>query len=386
MNIPATHTPRRRRSVRDWLVDFGLFVLAVMFGLMVTAEREPTVPDTIPAWAFDLDQIVGALACVAVWLRRRWPVGLAVVLVALSALSELVSGAMLVALLSVAVHRRPRVTAVVFAGSLVSAFVYTVVRPEPDMPWLMVFLFGSSIQAAMVGWGLFIHHRRQLVLSLRDRAQRAEAEAELRARQAQRDARDAIAREIHDVLGHRLSLLSVHAGALEYRLDADREAVARAAAVIRENSHQALQDLREVIGVLRAPTSELPQPTMDDIPRLIEESTQAGMLVEARTDVPAAIPEQLGRTIYRIVQEGLTNARKHAPGASVNIAIAREADEAVTIEVVNGPGASVPIAVTGTGQGLIGLAERAALAGGRIESGPAPDQGWRLNAWIPWPP
>ena len=99
----------------------------------------------------------------------------------------------------------------------------------------------------------------------------AVAEAELRAEQAQRSARDDIAREIHDVLGHRLSLLSLHAGALEYRPGAPPEDVARAAAVIRENAHQALQDLREVVGVLRAPVGQAPQPTSADLPRLLAE-------------------------------------------------------------------------------------------------------------------
>src|ERR1043165_5135466 len=106
--------------------------------------------------------------------------------------------------------------------------------------------------AAAVGWGLFVHHRRELFESLKDRAARAESEARMRADQAQRDTRDAIAREIHDVLGHRLSLLSVHAGALEFRPDAPPEEIAKAAGVIRETAHAALTDLRSVIGVLRA--------------------------------------------------------------------------------------------------------------------------------------
>jgi signal transduction histidine kinase len=108
------------------------------------------------------------------------------------------------------------------------------------VPPLLLFLFGVVIQGAAVGWGLFIHYRRRLVESLRDRAARAETEAELRAERAQQRARDEIAREMHDVLGHRLSLLSVHAGALEFRPDADPAEIARAAKVIRENAHQAL--------------------------------------------------------------------------------------------------------------------------------------------------
>ena len=119
---------------------------------------------------------------------------------------------------------------------------------------------------------------------------------------------------MHDVLGHRLSLLSVHAGALEFRPDAPAEEVARATKVIRENAHQALQDLREVIGVLRAPVGELPQPTLADVHQLVAESGRVGMRVSLHDETGGPVPDLAGRTAYRVVQEALTNARKHAPG------------------------------------------------------------------------
>jgi signal transduction histidine kinase len=194
---------------------------------------------------------------------------------------------------------------------------------------------GVVVQGAAVGWGLFIHYRRQLVLSLRDRAVRAEAEAQLRAAQAQQRARDEIAREMHDVLGHRLSLLSVHAGALEFRPDASPEEIAGAATVIRENAHLALQDLREVIGALRAPVGELPQPTLADIAPLVAESGRAGMRVGLGEETSGAVPELVGRTAYRVVQEGLTNARKHAPGAAVAVRLAGAPGQGLTVEVAN---------------------------------------------------
>jgi signal transduction histidine kinase len=324
-----------------------------------------------------------------------------------------------------------------------------------------------AIQGAAVGWGLFLHYRRQLVESLRDRAARAETEAQLRAEQAQQRARDEIAREMHDVLGHRLSLLSVHAGALEFRPDADPTEVARAAKVIRENAHQALQDLREVIGVLRAPVGELPQPTLADVQQLVAESGRAGMRVSLREEVDGPVPDLVGRTTYRIVQEALTNARKHAPGAEVEVQVAGAPGQGLTVEVCNTPtpvggapsrpgsaptpvggapsrrgsaptpvggaasrrgsaptpvagaagrrgSAPTPVAGApdwegsrpgergrgvvhspapavvaggdpGPGQGLAGLAERVALADGRLEHGPTAAGGWRLAAWLPWP-
>ncbi|MFF0306306.1 sensor histidine kinase [Streptosporangium sp. NPDC004379] len=412
-----------RRSPRDWAVDLLLFLLAVLFGLVMAGLRLEVRPRP-ETWLFNLDQVTGALGCAALWLRRRRPVELAVVLVILSSFSETVGGAMLAALFTVAVHRPPRTSSAVFALSLVGALGFVVLRPEPEDPPLLVFLLGVSFQGAAVGWGLFVHHRRRLAASLRDRAARAETEAALRAEQAQHRTREAIAREIHDVLGHRLSLLSVHAGALEYNPGAPAEDVARAAKVIRESAHRALQDLREVIGVLRAPVGELPQPTLADVRELVAESGRAGMEVTLGEDLAGAAPDPAGRTAYRIVQEALTNARKHAPGARVTVRLAGAPGTGLTVEVRNtappaapevpGPASGVAGSASpthgdhpdegpalaaaaygrpgssasgaGSGRGLAGLAERVALAGGRLEHGPDDAGGRRLTAWLPWPP
>jgi signal transduction histidine kinase len=376
-------------------MDTWLFLAAVLFGLLVIGGRleSSTQP---PTWLFTADVLAGLLGCAGLWLRRRWPVGLALVLVAFSTFSEVVSGALVVATLTVAIYRPPRTTAAVFALSLLAALVYVVVRPEPGIPGWLLLLVGVAVQSAAVGWGLFIRFRRQLVLSLRDRAERAETEAQLRAEQAQQRARDEIAREMHDVLGHRLSLLSVHAGALEFRPDAPAEEVARAAKVIRDNAHQALQDLREVVGVLRAPVGELPQPTLADVRQLVAESGRAGMRVTLHDETSDVVPDLAGRTAYRVVQEALTNARKHAPGAQVGVHLAGSPGAGLTVEVRNdaptagpdpGPAhASGPAPPDpGAGQGLAGLAERVALASGRLEHGPTAEGGWRLSVWLPWP-
>jgi hypothetical protein len=172
---PAAAAPRRRP--RDWVVDSLLFLIALVLALLVVGGRleSPTPPD--PGWLFTLDVIAGAVGCAGLWLRRRWPVGLALMLIALSTFSESVGGAMVVGLLTVAIHRSPRTTAAVFALSLAAALIYAVLRPDPGFPPLVVFLIGVVIQGAAVGWGLFIHFRRRLVESLRDRAARAETEA-----------------------------------------------------------------------------------------------------------------------------------------------------------------------------------------------------------------
>lgn len=361
--------------MRDWVVDIALFLFAALFGLVMVSARVEA--GTAPSdGLFALDQLLGVLGCCALWLRRRWPVGVAIVLLAASSVSELIGGAALVAMFTVTVHRPVKVTAGLFVFGLAASVPFFLLRPEPDAPLFVMVMLTLAIQVAVVGWGLVVRHRRELVLSLRERAARAEAEAAL----AQLQAREAIAREMHDVLGHRLSLLSVHAGALEYRPDAPVEDVARAAAVIRESAHQALQDLREVIGVLRAPVQELPQPTFGDLSGLAAESARAGMAVVLRNDVGRDVPDTLGRTVYRIVQESLTNARKHAGGSTVDIAI--EDRDGLSVDVVNTAGQH---GTAGGGHGLTGLKERAALAGGTLTYGPTPDGGWRVSAWLPWP-
>jgi signal transduction histidine kinase len=215
------------------------------------------------------------------------------------------------------------------------------------------------------------------------------AQADRAAEEARAGERRRIAREMHDVLAHRLSLLSVHAGALEFRPDAPAEEVAEAAGVIRKSAKTALEELRGVIGVLREDAAETltqpPQPTLADLAALVEESRAAGMRVTAQIELgDAAPPAAVGRTAYRIAQEGLTNARKHAPGAAVTLTV-RAPDGDLQVEVRS----LAPVAVAaaapppGTGTGLIGLAERVSLAGGTLEHGVDPDGAFVLRASLP---
>jgi signal transduction histidine kinase len=384
---PHGRTRRPRRTARDWAVDFTCFLLSVALGI---AGADTVAGDgTLPEGLIVADQLLGALACAAVWLRRRWPAGLAVALTALGPISVTSGGAGLVALFTVAVHRPFRYVAWIGGGGLALIPLVLWLRPEPGMPYLAAVVLTVLLTVSTIGWGMFVRSKRQLMLSLRDRARRAETEARLRAEQAQRLAREAIAREMHDVLAHRLTLLSVHAGALEFRPDASREEIARAAGVIRESAHEALQDLREIIGVLRAGEPDdagRPQPTLAALDTLAAESRAAGtkvILVQRITD-PAAVPASVGRTAYRIAQEGLTNARKHAPGAEVTVQVSGTHGDGLTVLVANpAPDGDVP-PVPGSGQGLIGLTERATLAGGRLEHGPRADGGFEVRAWLPW--
>ncbi|MFJ4059217.1 sensor histidine kinase [Streptomyces albogriseolus] len=377
---------RPRRTARDWVVDFSCFLLAVLIGLVgADTLQNSDLPRALSA----ADQMLGALSCAAVWLRRRWPFGLAVAMLPVSFLSETSGGVAVIALFTLAVHRPFRYVAWVAGAQLVLAPLYFWWRPDPDLPYAAAVVLVLVLTGATVGWGMFVRSKRQLMLSLRDRARRAETEARLRAEQAQRLAREAIAREMHDVLAHRLTLLSVHAGALEFRPDAPRDEIARAAGVIRESAHEALQDLREIIGVLRAGDSEdagRPQPTLAALDALVAESLQAGMKVtlEQRVTDAGSVPASVGRTAYRIAQEGLTNARKHAPGTEVTVSVAGGPGEDLTVRVHNPPPEGDVPPVPGAGQGLIGLTERATLAGGSLEHGRTPEGGFEVRARLPW--
>lgn len=161
--------------------------------------------------------------------------------------------------------------------------------------------------------------------------------------------------------------------------------------MIRESAHDALQDLREIIGVLRASgdhaeESGRPQPTFGALEGLVSESRDADMKVtlDNRVVDAAAVPASVGRTTYRIAQECLTNARKHAPGAEVTVTVTGAPGTGLTISVHNPPPPGDVPDVPGSGQGLIGLRERAVLAGGHLDHGPEGDGGFLVHAWLPW--
>ncbi|WP_089156795.1 sensor histidine kinase [Micromonospora sp. NBS 11-29] len=396
--LPGSLVPARaaRRTPRDWFVDGLLFLLALGWVLLAHDDAMSDNPDFAlnigPAWLAEADLFVGLLASGALWLRRRWPVGLAVAVAPLALFSVTAGVALLVVLFTVLVHRPLPVGLALVGWHLLSALPFTVLRPDPALPFWAAMAWIVLFTGIVVAWAMFVRARRQLVLSLRDRAERAEAEQQLRLDQARHLERSRIAREMHDVLAHRISLLSLHAGALEFRPDAPPAEVARAAGVIRASAHAALQDLREVIGVLRAEagseaTPERPQPTLADVPALVAESRDAGVRVSVVDEItePAEVPAATGRSAYRIVQEALTNARKHAPGAAVTVRLAGGPGDGLAVQVSNpwpvgGPGTSIP----GTGTGLVGVAERVTLAGGRLDHGRAADGDFRLTAWLPW--
>jgi signal transduction histidine kinase len=378
-----------RRTPRDWVVDGLMYAVCGGFGLAILASTGPERSDPTMV----LDALLGLIAFVALWFRRGQPLRVAVVVVALSGFSAVAAGASLAALFNAALRLAPRPLAAVAGLSLAAAATSAYAYGNPDGYDWAGLLVGSLLMVVVVGWGLFTRAQRDLVKSLHERASRLEAERRLHEEAAREAERRRIAREMHDVLAHRISLLTVHAGALEFRPDAPPEEIAAAAGVVRGAAHAALQELREVIGMLREEDLagvEPPQPTLCDVPALVEESRAAGTKVTLKIDAAGAeaAPAALGRTAYRIVQEGLTNARKHAPGAAVDVAV-MGGDGGLVVRVVSRRPVGVVAAPVdrppGTGTGLIGLRERVALTGGSLICGPEGAAGdFVLHAVLPW--
>ena len=378
--------PEEGRERRNRIVDALMYLAAFAVGFATLVDTW----ELHPPWLRPVAIVAGIAALVSLRWRRTHPAAVGIGVGAVSLVIITASGANLVALFNAAIRARGRDLGAI-AGLMVAWSVVNPLLYPPDISYQADAGASLLLAAVAVGWGLFVRARRQLVRSLREQADRASDEA--RAAERRR-----IAREMHDVLAHRLSLLSVHAGALEFNADAPAEEVAGAAGVIRESARAALEDLRGVIGVLREDAGESltqpPQPTLADLAALVEESWAAGMRITTRIELgEAAPPAAVGRTAYRIAQEGLTNARKHAPGAAVTLTVQAPAssskvdgDLQVEVRSLNSP-ARPPAAsgspLPGAGTGLIGLAERVTLAGGELESGVDPDGAFVLRARLP---
>ncbi|MGC4109360.1 MAG: histidine kinase [Nocardioides sp.] len=381
---PDLYQPRLTRWGHAWrLVAMLLLSLLTSFSPLQAAWKQ----DHLLVFA---DLGLGVVAYVLVWYRRRWPMTVASTITLFGLLSSTSAGPGVLAAVSLATRRRWWQVATIGVANIVTSQIYNMIVPTPDNgPWWVELLIVVVITGAILGWGAYIGSRRELLWTLKYRAERAEAEQELRSSQARTNERARIAREMHDVLAHRISQVSMHASALAFRTDLDADQMRASATIIQDTAHQALTDLRGVLGVLRDPESgeplEAPQPTYRDLAPLVENVSAAGMKItyDDRLGTTAdALPDVIGRTVYRIVQEGMTNAAKHAPGTTLQIVVSGSPDEGVTVELRNPLGVrrgSTP----GAGLGLVGLTERAELRGGRLE-GHREDGVWVLRGWIPW--
>ncbi|CAM4223848.1 sensor histidine kinase [Nocardiopsis gilva] len=358
-------------------------VVAVVESLLLVGSEGPV-------------QLGTALFAAAVLpLRRRWP--WPVLLATLPALwIPYLWSASIVALYTVARYDRRRWA--VAAGMVLVIIFDMVPYPLSEMREFLggadvsevVLIAGYSVLTGLApaALGLLVRTRSELEERLCELQRSQASERELMAEKVLATERARLAREMHDVVAHQVSLISVQAGALQ--VAAHDAEVTEAAAEIRRRSVATLGELRHMVAVLRASgagsTGLAPQPTLADLPRLIAE---AGPHITADLSVPdeegPAWPEPLQRAAFRIVQEALTNAGKHAPGAPVRVRLGE--DEArLRIDVDNDAPTAPPLELPSGGHGLAGLRERALSLGGTLRAGPTPGGGYRLTAQLPLRP
>ena len=385
----AERTGRRLTPAQTtWLSTVFAVVIGGLLWLSVAQDQWQSARTLF--WG---DLALGVASLAAMQFRRRWPLAVTVLTVAATAVSVSAIGPWIVCQVSLSARRRWREILPTAALSVLAGQASLAVQPNRTMSWYVNLLFCVLAAGVVVAIGLYLGARRDLIASLHDRAERAEREQALQISTARAGERTRIAREMHDVLAHRMSLVAVHAGALAYRTDLSAAETRETAAIIQANSQRALADLREILGLLRDTergidvTHHRPQPTLADLDSLLDDERAAGAHVTLRSDLEDldALPESIGRSAFRIVQEGLTNARKHAPHALVTVELTGHPGNGLDLSVRN------PVRVggelngkDGAGFGLVGLAERAAASHGRIEHGLTRNGDFVLRAWLPW--
>ncbi|WP_431930219.1 sensor histidine kinase [Nonomuraea jabiensis] len=366
----VTYRKALRRVLTPGPHAMSVASVTVCLFLTVLAVKTPWAP---------LPRVViaaaGLVATGAVWFRDRWPVAVAAVGAGAYALSGN-PGPLLIGLFSGAGARLGArfgaLAAIGVAGFLAQQWVDDGgLGTDALVPAL-------TATAAVLVTGGYVATRRELTRSLRERAERAEAERHLRDEQARAAERGRIAREMHDVLAHKVTLISLHAGGLEVNPGAEPARVEREAALIRGTAQEALEELRKIVGVLRAGHDDI----FPDLRRLVESWASAGNTVTLHGDLDG-LPVATARAAYRLVQEGLTNAHKHASGAPVTVSVTGSPQDGITITVTNERSLQPAARPSGARAGLVGLAERFRLIGGTVRGAPDDAGGWRLEGRLP---
>ncbi|WP_165399695.1 sensor histidine kinase [Janibacter limosus] len=393
------------RSVLWTLACLMSTTLAVAMGEPRADRLGGRVPDEMASGVWILFWLIGLLLIAAMWWRRRWPWQLAVaaslVTIAIP-IDPLVS---LVVLMRVWIRCRwstvvgctALVTVATFVAtwrdtrgqSQVESFWWILFGSDPTatpgpFPWwapVMITVLVVSLFASVGGLRRALHRAQAAGEGHRVTAVQLADEV---VRQAERER---VAREVHDVIGHRLSLLSIHAGALEANTRDQDERLAGSASLVRESAAQTASDLRSLLEVLRRPDDPALSravPGLEALPALVDETVAHGMPLVATVVLDGAtmLDPALGQTAYRVVQELLTNARRHAPGAGVRLAVVVRPDLGVTIEAAN---RTAPTQVV-EGNGLTGVRERVAQTGGETHLLVDDESVLRVAVRLPWRP
>jgi signal transduction histidine kinase len=294
-----------------------------------------------------------------------------------------------VLLYTLAAYRPRRVSlaglAICLAGSIVGVLVWTAgLALDRQIIVALVIFCGTALVAWVLGDSM--RYRRAYYAALEERAARLEREADAQAQIATAAERARIARELHDVIAHHVSVMVVQADGAGYALDGNPERARRALAAISATGRQTLTEMRRLLGLLRsgdARTELTPQPGLGQLRELVEQARAAGMSVSlTQQGVPHPLPEGAELAGYRVVQESLTNTRKHAGlAAAASITLRYDHDGLVVQVSDNGRGA--PAGGDGTGHGLAGMRERVEMYGGTVTAGPLANGGYQVTARIP---
>ncbi|MGO1050341.1 sensor histidine kinase [Crossiella sp. CA198] len=360
-----------KNRLHKWLID--LAVLAVTTAeVILTAITEPS-PNTG----------VGVVAVLVLVLRHRWPLPVFLVTLPAVAIVDVFIPAV-VALYSVSVRYRNWWLLGGCGLALMVGLFFPLPAPGEEVSVSGLVLEGiDSLMTAggPILLGRFLHTRRELALRLAEVKEAREYERQLDAQVILTKERNQLAREMHDVVSHQVSLIAVQAGVVT--VSTADPAVREAVEHIRTLSVNTLDELRHMVNLLRAsgtPESELsPQPTLAELRRLIDNS---GIDTQLVGTAPAGIEAPMQRAIYRTIQEALTNVRKHAPGAKATVEFRRD-DSDLTVTVTNTAPTRPALALPSAQHGLVGLRERAALLDGRFHAGSTPDGGYQLRLRLP---
>jgi signal transduction histidine kinase len=380
-----------RLARRYWFDAVLLAGVGVGLTGTVASQGEPDGP-TGPLW-FD---VLAILAIVTpLFARRRFPfgapvaVGVAVVLTSFvdERLVPLVFIPFLVGCAAVFLMGLLRERSQAVAGIVLAIGIEALVAYRDPLGNVGAFVATSLVFGILWTIAFALGRKFQEADEARDRAARAEREREERALSAVTEERARIARELHDVVGHSVSVMTVQASAVRRLLRPEQQREREALLIVEQTGREALAEMRRMVGVLRRPEEApalAPQPSLEHVDKLVEQAREAGLPVELRVEgEPLPLPAGVDLTAYRLVQEGLTNALKHARAQRAQVLV-RYTDGDIEVTVSDdGQGAG---SGDGGGHGLVGMRERVAVYGGELEAGPRPEGGYRLWAKLPLAP
>jgi len=384
--------------VRSLLIDLLLAAAAVYAATVLTAEILDDAPSGTTFAAYSIIvYTVAILHGASVAFRRLAPVAAVVGLLTTAGVYRVALGlpvfmlgpAVLFVAYGVGVRLAVRPAAVLLA--VIEGALVLLLRFGSSFPgWASVLLFASLVAGA---WylGVFARRWQSLAAENAQRATELEAARHELARHAVAAERLRIARELHDVVAHSMSVIAMHAGAARLAVGTDPASERKALDVIESSSREALGEMRRLVTVLRDENADAaarsPTPGLADLPTLVASVAAGGLTVDVRTEGDLeVVPSGVSLAAYRVIQEALTNVVRHAGHTSAHVLVrVRQEDLAVRIE--NGApsgGASHPVPSAGGRHGAVGMRERVELYGGTLHSGPSADGGWRVQASLPY--